>query len=211
MAVQRTGNVYLGELNSTSVAVTVPDDAVLAIAFGKHYATPTGAPVLGSSMTLITRSSGDRPTIDMYYLINPPIGSQTLYYRTTDGFPDTYHMGVAFYIGVNTSTPIQSYGSSADNSDITGLTYSSGSMMVGAAGGVYNAATVTDNSQTQLALEAVHGFGAAQRADVGDFYFTGTDLNAVAIIIAAAAASATGLPRRALDGPFYGSLRGSVR
>lgn len=214
MAVSQTGNAYLSVVLDDYISVVVPTDAVLAIAFGKHYAAPTGAPVLGSSMTLIARAGNDpndRPLVDAWYLINPPTGAQTLYFREADGFSDTYRIGVAFYTGANTTTPIEDYGTSADNSDITGLTYSSGSMMTGAAAGMYNVPTVTDNSQTQLYLEDTHGFGVAQRADVGGFYFTGTGLNAVAIIIAPLASAATALPRRALDGPFYGSLRGSVR
>lgn len=212
MAVLQTGNAYLSAALADHIDVEVPADAVLAIAFGKHYDEPTGAPVLGSSMTLITRiGSSDRPILDSWYLINPPSGSQTLYFRVADGFTDTYRFGIAFYSGANTTTPIEDYDSSLDNSDITGLTYSSGSMMTGTAGGMYSVPTVTDNSQTQLYLEDSHGFGVAQRADIGSFYFTGTNLNAIAIIIAPLSSAATALPRRAIDGPFYGSLRGSVR
>jgi hypothetical protein len=121
-------------------------------------------------------------------------------------------MGVAFYKGANTTTPIADFDSTNSSTDITGLTAPSGSMMVGAVGGFYQVPTVTDNSQTQLILEETHGFGVAQKADSDSFYFTldYVDRSVVAIIINPAA-SAAALPRRALSGPFYGSLRGSVQ
>lgn len=196
MAVAQTGSAYLADIYSESISVVVPADATLAIAFGKHYALPTGAPVLGSSMIFVASSGNDtdRPILDAWYLINPPSGSQTLYYRSSDGFPDSYQMGIAFYTGVNTTTPIEDFDSSTNNSDIIGMTYSSGSMMTGAAGGAYSVPTVTDNSQTQLYLENTHGFGVAQRANVGDFYFSGTSIHAIAVIIAPAAVSAKSLP-----------------
>jgi hypothetical protein len=215
MAVEQSGSAYLGDLYSASVAVVVPSDANIAIIYGKHYALSTGAPTIGaSSATLVVRSgdTGDRPIVDIWYIVNPTIGSQTLTYGAAQGFSDTYYMGAVFFKGVDTANPIASYNSSSDNTDITGLTAPAGSMMFGCSGGSYSTPTVTDNSQTQLILENSHGFGAALRADMNGFYFTGTSQNAAALTINPSGVSAaTGLPRRALDGPFYGSTRGPVR
>jgi len=168
----------------------VPSDATLAIIFGKDYAVPTGTPVLGGqAATLIIRQGtvNDRPIVSAYYLLNPPTGAQNLVTGVTEGFSDTYEHGVSFYKGNDGTSPIEDSAGSEDGTDLTGMTYSSGGMMVGAAGGSYSDPTVTDNSQTELYHEASHGFAAAQRADVGAFYFTGTDLNALAVTIKPAA------------------------
>src|SRR5574343_117854 len=214
MAVEITGSSFLGEMYADSVSITVPEDADIAIIYGKDYATPTGVPLIGTTATtLITRSPqfGSYEKVGIYYLVDPPKGSQTLYCRETDGFSDLYYYGASFFKGVDKASPIVDYDATVDT-DITGMTFNSGDMMVGAAGGAYAAVTVTDNSQTQLVSEGSHGFGVAYRANVGDFYSTCTDcIGVVAAVIKAAAASSTGLPRRALDGPLYGSLRGSVR
>lgn len=191
MAVERAGSVYFGSIYSTTLSCTVPADAEIAIAFGKDYAEPTGVPLLGSSsMTLIARQgdNSNRPPVSMYYLLSPPAGSQTLYTRSTEGFSDTYYHAIAFYKGIDTGAPIEDF--DAQTTDITGMTYSAGGMMVGCIGQSYISPTVTDNSQTQLFLDTGHGFGGAQRADIGDFYWTATSGRAVAITLKAAAGGA---------------------
>lgn len=214
MAVEQTGSSSLSDIYSESLSITVPSDAQLAIIVTKDYAIPTGTPAIGAqSSTLITRfgSINDRPACGIYYLVSPPTGSQTLYFGSSQGFTDSYYAGIVFYKGVNTATPIASYAINDENADITGLTASTGSMMFGVAAGSYSTPTVTDNGQTQLFLDSSHGFGTAQLADASAFYFSGTDLNAAAITIAPETISATALPRRALDGPFYNALKGSIR
>lgn len=72
----------------------------------------------------------------------------------------------------------------------------------------------TATNQTNLAPSTCGVYRAADTA--GAYDPTGTvtssrQYSAIGIAIIGAASASTGLPRRALDGPFYGSLRGSVR
>lgn len=191
MAVERTGTAVIGTHTSTSLSCTVPADATLAVIFGKDYAEPTGTPVLGStSATFVVRCGtvNDRPFVSAYYIVNPTSGAQTLSTGAAQGFSDTYEHCIVFYKGVDTAVPIEDYGVTEDNSDVTGLTCSTGGMMVGAAGGSYSTPTVTDNSQSQIALENSHGFGIADLANATGFYFTGTDINAIGLTLKPAAA-----------------------
>lgn len=203
MAVERVGTAYLSNIYATSLSITVPNDAELAIIYGKDYAEPTGVPLIGSTSATLVRKHIDinnGPLIGLYYIISPPSGSQTLYFGTPQGFSDSYYYGVAFYNGVKTSDPILSSAVSLDDTDITGLIAGAGSMMVGIAAGSYSIPTVTDNGQTQLALETGHGFGVAQLASSTTFNFTGTNLNAMALTIAPKAA--VSLPIRTFNHSF---------
>lgn len=184
-SVTQTGSVFLGTTGSQSVATTVPSDAEIAMIFGRNYVEPTGAPTLGGQAAMLILH-GYR--CSLYFLISPPSGAQTLLYSPALGFEDVYEYGVAFFKGVNTSSPIRASAQST-TSDITGMTYQTGDMMLGSVVGnyptIYSAA---DSGQTEV-VNYLDGNGRSHNVgiknSVGDFYFSCDDLwGAVACVIA---------------------------
>lgn len=211
MAVEYISTIVI---TASPQTVTVPTDATLAVLFGSEYSS-NATPTLNSVSLILAEDAnygGGEYTMSIFYLANPATGSISLVWQT-----DSFNYGnyLAFFKGVDTASPILSAigANGPATSPISGLTATANDMMVGLNFNNYGSGpSVSTDSQTQIGYtesRAAAGYKLGSTT-FSWVYSNGNPCVSVAATIKALEASATGLPRRALSGPFYGSLRGSV-
>lgn len=190
MAVERTGTAVTinTSSNSSSQSITVPNDATLAEVFlgvftwdATNAAADFTATLGGSSLQSVNFSPATSTgSWDCYarLLVNPPTGSQTFAWSVERSPTYGNIFTIVFYRGVDTTSPIAASAGldgSGSSPSITGLSYSTGDMMVGGIMSDDNAPVVTDSSQTELASTGPSAKGGgylavAEKASTGAFY-----------------------------------------
>lgn len=218
MAVTRTGSVtkITSSANSGSQAVTVPADAQLAIvapggvpnAAVNNYFSGTPPTIAGAATTLRRDddANGNLLCQCIFTYTSPPTGSQTFAWDWSG--TNTLSLGafiwVAFYTGVDTTTPIGATGGSqdADSSATTGsLALTSGDAIFGIGTG-YNPTSLTWTGGTEIDDSQFNGLtgGSAEAFPGSATTFTvtqsggtpqGTTISAIVIKQAAAAGRTT--------------------
>ncbi len=201
MAVTRTGSVIQiqNSSQSGSQSVTVPSDAqacVVIVTFYGNFNWIANNPVTlaGSNLTTVQKTDEqiDNGHVWIGYKVSPATGSQTLAWNWGATPQEGANICVVFYTGVDTSNPIVSSGQQLSaNTDLTGLTASAGDMMVGGVYSYDSSPTVTDNSQTQLAVMGRYNLcygGFAEKDGGTGFYFSSGNYNTVVALVLKAAA-----------------------
>jgi len=188
MAVTRTGDIYAieaGTAQSDSQSVTVPVDCDVCVVVAGMWRDATNwiaaNPVTLAGQNLTTEQKTDEQS-DGYqlwigYIVNPSTGSQTLAWNWGAAPSDPAAICCVFYAGVDTADAIEDSGEQLTlGADLTGLTASSGDMMVG---GVYDYGgepVVADEGQTELTIIGQGGeeyfAGFAQKDGGIGFYYT---------------------------------------
>ena len=208
MAIVRTGTAVT--INTATVngsqSITVPSDAEIAVAFlGAYSDSPTiPNPTLtlaGSGFTrqITSGVSNQYNQVSVETYLTPPTGSQTLAWNFTTWLAGSYdggcHIIIAFYKGINTTTPIKSSAGQQNTGSLTGLAYAAGDMMVGGVGSDGTGIDVTASSQTQIhesavdALSSIFVLAVAEKLSTDTFDYTGEAYpGAVAIVLAQSAA-----------------------
>lgn len=230
MAVARTGSISVvtDGSNTSSVSVTVPAGASLAMLFvcGYHGATglfsaPGAAPTLGGSAMTLAVGSDDENLVGgcAYYLKNPPSGTQTYAWdwggASNSSTGDTHF--IVYYTGTDGTTPIGATvedQATASPMSAGALANSSGDLVTafgwafrsGSAPGISWSNVTSVQAETQNA-GAPGSYGAyAETAGTGtnitpSFTYTGDDVGIIGIVLKASGAAAA---------PFNGSVDGAV-
>ena len=206
MAIVRTGTAITINTATaeSSQSITVPSDAQIAVAFLGAYSNLGGVTIPNPCLTLAgtgltrlvaTGVLGAYSQASLEYVVTPPTGSQTLAWNFTSwllGSGDGgCHIVIAFYKGINTSSPIVDSDGGQNLGSITGLTYTTGDMMVGGVTSDGTGIDVTASSQTQIhesavdAISSVFVLAVAEKLSTGTFDYTGESApGAVACILA---------------------------
>lgn len=201
-----------------SQSISVPSDCTLIIASCYMILVEPSFTIFALGSTQFTETvrhckpntSVNGEGIVVEHLVNPSTGTQTLNWDTGVNVSQGLVILVAFYKGVDTTTPIKDYDvkqtSTFDFNQITGLTFATGDMMVGFHFS-YNAdINITQNSQTQVVKSKAYGtlrdWGAmGQKLSTGTFatYTTASTKILVALILAEGAAEPTTFERNFSD------------
>ena len=168
MSIERVGTaVVINTDNDTgSQSITVPTDAQIAIAFYGGYADIAEAAFSSGGYSIsigdepsthVNRSPIDTTSNDVAcsYVLNPPVGTQLIEWTLSSSILCGHLIVVVFYKGINISDPIVSSGGN-DSPDgatvsVSGLSYSSGDIVVGGAVEDNAPPGVSINSQTAIA------------------------------------------------------------
>ena len=214
MAIERTGTAiaiqptYYSNDGQGNASIEVPADCTMIIAtwvatWASAYPKPVNAFKLGTTdftqidaIGKFTDGSGDTNqthNIFLEILCNPSTGTQTLYWDIASTVHPYYGVVilVSFYKGVDTSDPIVDYAHSATACDLSGMSYSTGNMMIGVTmSWNYNPNMVPSGSgQTQDVESAANRTsptwgGMAHKLSTGSFDTTNTsEPAAMAVII----------------------------
>jgi hypothetical protein len=233
-----SGNVGITASAATTAAgartqsITIPTGARFAlISFGGARdggnASFTSISLDGNAATLIGNSNtvtsfGYDVALAWVALTSGNEGSsKTLAWTNSHDLYEGGNVLVRFYSGVDTSDPVRSSGVNAADGDATinpgSLTAQSGDLAVAVANTYqpYRAIAWTNATEVFDVVgggDVEHSWAeASPSASITISAFGSYPGLVVAIIKPSGDAAATALPRRALDGPFYGALRGSVR
>jgi hypothetical protein len=166
----RTGSVtgITSSNQSFSQAVTVPDDATLAVLGIGFYqdggALPTAVTLGGNSMSsVVSNTDADSEMTALYQLANPPTGSQTLAVTWASALEEGAHYFPAFYNDVDTSNPIRGTGNAGNggSSETTGAITTAVGDIVVAVGASFGS--------TDCNLSATAGADQTEVADTDEF------------------------------------------
>jgi hypothetical protein len=211
--------------------ITIPSDATAVYLFWAYWASGTGTTISGSP-TLGGESPDQGGTITgtdsttpggVHVWYNPPTGEQAIDIAWTNS-PGAGPVCIVVYtkngdtaswrdqdITQNTSPNDASISVTltTEENDLVlkwDVHQWSGGIAPPLSSGWTNGQTASNNNLSAR-FSYISATGVEQLCEAeSEFYSV-----LVALAISSAAASATALPRRALSGPFYGSLRGSVR
>ena len=150
----------------------------------------------------VANADDNRNSIAVEYVPNPTTGASVNLAWDLGGQPaDGFGIVVSFYENVDTDSPIEDSDKNETGDDVTGLTCSSGNMMVG---GVNDdvVVSVDDNGQTEVAFITNFGNSNVMELGVGrklsETAFNSTSTagwsRAVALVIAQAAAEGISIP-----------------
>jgi hypothetical protein len=193
-----------------SQSISVPSDCTLIIASCYMILVEPSFTIFALGSTQFTETvrhckpntSVNGEGIVVEHLVNPSTGTQTLNWDTGVHVSQGLVILVAFYKGVDTTTPIKDYDvlqtTTFNYNEITGLTFDTGDMMVGFHFS-YNAdIDVTQNSQTQVVKSKAYGtlrdwgaMGQKLSTDTFGSYTTAQTKILVALILAEGAPEPT--------------------
>lgn len=231
--------VVLDSDGTMSQSVTVPDGTNYAVIFvggwSSTAATVSSMSLGGTSATnLYTRAINDNAQDSYIYGVATSAGSKTFAASFSSAFSEGGIAILVFLSGINTASPLTTDGTGYSESISDAARTKTIDSVPTAAGGIglvfgtcYNDGGVFDfdvQSQTSI-VEASSDYnseyyGAGYKATTGAATTFGSSQSegqgnystiVVVTLNPSEGAAPTALPRRALDGPFYGSLRGSVR
>jgi hypothetical protein len=241
MAVAGVGSVITVDASaaSGSTSITIPDGTnYLLIGVGCWNGSSTvttlsaGAITIGgvSATALVSFTNGDGGLPSTIFgVANSGTGSQTFAWdwSGTDSLDEGGKIHIRAYSGVDTADPVRASSAVGLTQVLQSLSLSSASVEVQtgdvlfAYATVYqtNAVTISWTNATELTESATynsHVTASAESTTAATYTVTATrsedlDWMGLAVVVLRAGSGATALPRRALDGPFYGALRGSVR
>jgi hypothetical protein len=195
VAIAGTASVIEDSDDSVSQSVTVPGGTTLVVLCisgylgSTNWLDPSDFSLGGTPFTNVvdTDSQTANGQVWIGYLVNPSTGSQT--FSGSLSFPNEGMTYVLVYLsGVDTASPIRDSDiQTTSNVDISGLTTSSGDMMVGVAYSNSTSPTVTDGGQTQIRSATFNsaGIGVANLADASGFQYSNASFSTCAAVIVA--------------------------
>jgi len=222
MAIELTGTpevilpTYYGDDATGSQSITVPADCEIIIAAyiaswsSSTEWVPSNIFDLGGSdfvqaVEITEPPAANDQVVVIEHFVNPSTGSQTLNWNSG---VHAYHgtiIIVAYYKGVDTTTPIVDTAAATGN-DLSGMTFNSGDMMVGCLYSWNSDPTMTASSQTQVAKSKaastkLNWGGMAQKLSTGSFDTTsgGSSIPAAAAIILAQASTSVTYEEESAD------------